>query len=188
MMNTATVVVLSVCLVIIVLALFQKNSNFLDIRGVFKEHLLVLTKSPLQFCAIIIVPMIISIIGAIYHPLSEGIVDNLNIVLSILISMFFAVLSILVSLTRKKGEKGKPLTPEERNYNTLLDQTFNAVIFESALCILLLVISFMQLFFNYFGPGVLVTIVSVVVYYLAIVIVLNIFVVIKRIRALFDNR
>lgn len=188
MMNIATVVVLSVCLVIIMLALFQKNSNFLNIRGVFKEHLLVLIKSPLQFCAIIIVPMIISIIGAIYHPLSEGIVDNLNIVLSILISMFFAVLSILVSLTRKKEEEGKPLTPEEKNYNTLLDQTFNAVIFESALCILLLVISFMQLFFNYFEPGMLVTIVSVVVYYLAIVIVLNIFVVIKRIRALFDHR
>ena len=186
-MDILAIVVLSICLTVVFIALFQKNSNFLDIRSVFTEHISMLKKSPLQFSAIIVVPLIIALIGALYHPLTKDVVNNLNIVLSILISMFFAVLSILVSLTRKKESKDRPLTPEEKNYNTLLDETFNAVVFESTLCILLLVISFVQLFFDNFKTCLLLTIISTVVYYLSVVIVLNIFVVIKRIRALFEE-
>lgn len=186
-MNKLAIVVLSGCVAVILMALFQKNSNFLDIHSIFVDHISVLKRSPLQFCAIMVIPLVIALIGAIYHPLTIDIINNLNIVLSILISMFFAVLSILVSLTRKKGSEDRQLTPEERNYNTLLDETFNSVVFECTLCILLLVISFVQLFFDMFVPSLLLTIASTVVYYLSVVIALNIFVVIKRIKVLFEE-
>lgn len=187
-MGIPSIAILSISLLIILIALLQKNSNFLDIRGVFKEHLVILAKNPLQFIAVIICPASIAIVVAIHQPLTEGIVNNLNIVLSILISMFFAVLSILVSFTYKKADTNQPLTPQQQNYNALLRQTFNTVIFESTLCVLLLAISFIALFIDSFSASIPLIITSAIVYYVSLVIALNILMVIKRIKVLFEHR
>lgn len=81
-------------------------------------------------------------------------------------------------MTVKKAEK----------YNLLLKETFNAVIFECILCILVLAASFTLLFINDFSVSRQLTLVSGIVYYLTLVIVFNIFVIIKRIKVLFDHR
>lgn len=70
-------------------ALLQNNSNFLDVRKIITQHLSVFSKSPLQIIAIFIAPFLIAIAAVEDHPLTEAIVNNLNIILSILISMFF---------------------------------------------------------------------------------------------------
>ena len=56
------------------------------------------------------------------------------------------------------------------------------------LCLLLLLISFIVLFIGVFEKTVILKIVSGIIYYLTIVVILNILVIIKRIKVLFDNK
>lgn len=181
-----------VSIILIIVSLLQKNSNFLDVRKIIITHLQVFSGSPLQCFVIFGVPFLIAIAALNEQLLSKEIIDTLNIVLSIFISMFFSMLSILSALNRKsisEKEKNDEIAINRTNeYNLLLKETFNAIIFECILCILVLVISFALLFFNNFSASRRLSLISGLVYYLSLVIVLNIFVIIKRIKVLFDYR
>lgn len=175
---------------LILITFLQNNSNFLDVRSIILTHFKVFAGSPLQCAVIFGVPLLITVAALKKQVLSKDIVDTLNIVLSILISMFFAMLSILSALNYKsinEKEKNDAIAKNEvEQYNLLLKETFNAVMFECILCILVLAASFTVLFFNDFSTSWQLTLVSGVVYYLSLVIVFNIFVIIKRIKVLFD--
>lgn len=185
-------ILLYISLGLICCALLQKNSNFLDIRKVFADHFAIFDNSPLQKIVIFIVPFLLSISAISTQLLTKDIVNNLNIVLSILISMFFAILSILSSFTYKstdpKTVTDVSLRKKAEKYNKLLKQTFNAVIFESVLSIVVLILSFAQLFSNDFSETWKLKVISLIVYYLALVIVFNILVVIKRMKSLFETK
>ena len=185
-------ILLYMSLGLICCALLQKNSNFMDIRKVFADHFAIFDNSPLQKFVIFIVPFLLSISAISTQLLTKDIVNNLNIVLSILISMFFAILSILSSFTYKstdpKTVTDVSLRKKAEKYNKLLKQTFNAVIFESVLSIVVLILSFAQLFSNDFSETWKLKVISLIVYYLALVIVFNILVVIKRMKSLFETK
>lgn len=179
-------------IILILVALLQKNSNFLDVRKIICQHLSIFSKSPLQIVAIFGAPLLIAIAAAATHPLTAEIVNNLNVVLSILISMFFAMLSILASLNFKSTDQKTvhdiTLVRAADKYNKVLKQTNNAILFESILAILLLIVSFSQLFIGSFDPTLKLKIISAFVYYLTLVLMLNIFVVIKRTKELLDSK
>ena len=185
-------VLICISIILIVIALLQKNSNFLDVRTIFLAHFKVFSSSPLQCIVIFVSPLLLAIAAMNKQVLSKDIVDTLNIVLSILISMFFAMLSILSALNHKSVSANQKndatATDKTEKYNQLLKETFNAVMFECILCILVLAASFTLLFLNDFSDSWQLTVVSAVVYYLSLVIVFNIFVIIKRIKVLFDHR
>lgn len=178
--------------ILILLTLIQKNSNFLDVRSIISTHLKVFSNSPFQCFVIFVVPLLLAVAAAIKKVLSEDIINTLNIVLTIFISMFFTMLSILSTLNSKKLSKQQSADPTAKEkaerYNSLLEETFNSVMFECLLCILVLVILFMLLFFNDFSESWKISLISGAVYYLSILVVFNIFVIIKRIKVLFDQR
>lgn len=154
-----------------------KSSNFVDIRFIVRRHFSIFRKNKLQFFSIYIIPVIFSITIGKNYVVNDGILDNLNIILSILISMFFAVLSILcsVDLGTKKDE-----------YKQLVRETFESTIFEIVLCLLLLFVSFIVLFIGKYDVNVILQVVSSVIYYLTFIVILNILVIIKRIQVIFD--
>ena len=159
---------------VLLLSLLPKNSNFLDVRSIFAQHFNVFRGNWLQFFGIFIVPILFSI-----RCVDKEILNNLNIVLSILIAMFFSVLSILSAIDGQiRRDK----------YQQLLTETFTTTIFEIILCLLLLLISFIVLFIGVFEKTVILKIISGIIYYLTIVTILNILVIIKRIKVLFDNK
>lgn len=185
-------VLLWISVILVVLALLQKNSNFLDVRSIITTHFKVFSGSPLQCVVIFGVPLFLAIAALHMQPLSKDMVDTLNIVLSILISMFFAMLSILSALNNKtipEEEKNDVTAIHRMNeYNLLLKETFNAIMFECILCILVLAATVTLLFINKFSASWQLSLVSGIVYYLSLVIVFNILVIIKRIKVLFDYR
>ncbi len=164
---------------VLLLSLLPKNSNFLDIRSIFAQHFKVFKGNWLQFVSIFIVPILFSIGIVQVRCVDKEILNNLNIVLSILIAMFFSILSILSAFDgRTRGNK----------YQQLLIETFTTTIFEVIICLLLLLISFIVLFIGTFEETAILKIVSWIIYYLTIVAILNILVIIKRIKVLFDNK
>ena len=179
-MNIISTILFVIGIVILIFSLSLKMSNFLDVRKIFWEHFSVFKGNTLQLISIFIVPFLFSVGIVRIRCVDREILNNLNIVLSILIAMFFSTLSILCAFDDKNN---KNLT-----YRQLLKETFNATIFEAMICLLLLFISFITLFIGEFEQSLYLQIISGSIYYLAIVAVLNILVIIKRLKVLFDNK
>ncbi len=89
------------------------------------------------------------------------------------------MLSILCAFDKGKGNTV---------YQQLLKETFNTTVFEIILCLILLFISFVILFIGNYDESIVLKCVSGIIYYLTIIAILNILVVIKRIKVLFDNQ
>lgn len=163
-MNT---ILVCVSVILIIVALLQKNSNFMDVRTIISMYFKVFSACPLQCVVIFGVPLLITIAALNKQVLSTNIVDTLNIVLSILISMFFAMLSILSALNprsiREEQKNDSLAISKADEYNLLLKETFNAVMFECILCILVLATSVTLLFINDFSGSWQLTLVSGVI-------------------------
>ena len=156
-----------------------KLGNFVDIRSIIKEHLSFFKNNILQFISIYMVPIILSIYIGTIHTINKDLLNTLIIILSILISMFFAILNILCSIDSKN---------KNGIYKQLLNETYTSTIFEIIICIFLLFISFAALFMGKGFNELVDTIVSDIIYYLTFVLILNIFVIIKRIEVIFQSR
>lgn len=111
-----------------------------------------------------------------------NILINLVIVPLILVYLCLLTLGAVCSVSKEL---------KNENYKRLLKETFNTTIFELMLCLLLFFISFIALVvlavLKNLEPVAL-KIVSGVIYYLTMITILNVLVVIKRIKVIFDNR
>lgn len=163
--------------IVLIFTILQKNSNFLDVRSIFREHIRIFNGNTLQLLSIFIVPLVYSIAIVRIKLIDEIIINNLNIVLSIIIAMLFSITSILSAFNN---------TVSNEKYKTLLRQTFNTAIFEVILCLFTLLISFIVLFIGKTDGNVIHHIISITLYYMPMVILLNILILLKRIKILFD--
>ena len=166
-------------ILLLLLCFSTKISNFLDIRKMFIQHFDIFKGNWIQFIGIFVSPFFLSIAIVGVKCVDAAIINNLNIVLSILIAMFFSVLSILCTFFDGKSKTVK--------YKNLMKETFNSTIFEIIICLFILLVSFITLFRNDFTDNNMLKIVSGIIYYFSIVAVLNILVIIKRVKALFDH-
>lgn len=178
-MSTLSIILFAISSAILLFSLMCKNSNFLDIRQIFLQHFRIFKGNPLQLISLFFVPVLMAVGIVEVKCIDKNILSNLNIILSILTAMFFSVLSILCAFDK---EKGKTV------YQQLLKETFNTTVFEIILCLILLFLSFVILFIDNYDESIVLKCVSGIIYYLTIITILNILVVIKRIKVLFDNQ
>lgn len=132
-MNSISIILFVVGTVILVVSFSLKMSNFLDVCSIVFEHFSVFKGNPLQLVSIFIVPILFSVGILKVRCVESGILNNLNIVLSILIAMFFSALSILCAFADKDNKNSR--------YKQLFKETFNATIFEAIICLLLFFLS-----------------------------------------------
>lgn len=162
--------------IILVFGATRKNNNFFDSRAVFSQYFSLFKDCKHQLIIYFGVPLLIAIGATKTSFLTAEIIGNIIIVLSIFLSMFFAMLSILVCFTGKKS-----------SYVKLLRETFNTIVFECVVSIMALLILIIIQFVGDYAQNALMFICSLVAYYLIVVVVLNIFIVIKRLKVLFDD-
>lgn len=167
----------SLSFVILIISLFRKNNNFFDIRGIFLRHFKIFSNAKLWIFIFFGIPFLLSIAILQIKLIDKDIINNINIVLSIFISMFFAILGIIVSFQKKKSA----VDP----FNILLEETFSTILFEIIVCIFILILSFIHLFLNNFTPSASLTFNSFIIYYLLLVVLLNILILLKRIHTLY---
>ncbi|MBQ3307035.1 MAG: hypothetical protein IJG68_02455 [Bacilli bacterium] len=179
MMNNILLVLVVLGLLFMLFSFSVKLGNFVDIRDIIKKHLSFFKSNKLQFISIYIVTIVFSLYIGTIHTINKELLDNMIIILSILISMFFAVLSILCSIDSKN---------KNDIYKQLLNETYTSTVFEIIICIVLLLISFAALFMGKGFNTIIDIIASDIIYYLTFVLILNIFVIIKRIEAIFQYR
>ena len=159
--------------IILLINALQKNNNFFNVRSIFRDQFALFKDSPSQYIVFYLVPLLLAIGSTILKRVDNTILDNFNIVLSIIISMLFAFISILTSKD-KLSSKGEAVRNE----------TINTALFEVVLCVISLLLSNIYLFGGIFDVPISSEIVSTVLYFLMFTILLQLFVILKRIKAL----
>ena len=98
-MKTIASILIALSVGILIVALVQKNSNYMSVSSVMKKHVSLFSKAPVQLCAIFIVPGLLAIAAVLSNAVSDTLMENLLVAVSIFFSVFFAVMSILCSMS-----------------------------------------------------------------------------------------
>lgn len=165
-------------LLIMIVSAFRKYNNYLDVRKIIKEQYNILKNNKSILIIIYILPIIIAIGIARIKTIDIEIINNVNVVLSILIAMFFSVMSIIINF-----ENGKSVS-----YKKTLKETNNTIMFEILLSVFLLICTFIYMFIEKIENVIILFFISFVIYYLSIVVLINIFMIMKRMHILYDKK
>ena len=74
------------------------------------------------------------------------------------------------------------------NYKKTINETNNTIMFEILLCVFILICTFIYMFIEKIENTIILGIVSFTIYYLSIVVLINIFIVMKRMHILYENK
>ena len=165
-------------LLIMIVSAFRKYNNYLDVRKIIKEQYNILKNNKSILIIIYILPIIIAIGIARIKTIDIEIINNVNVVLSILIAMFFSVMSIIINFENGKSE----------SYKKTLKETNNTIMFEILLSVFLLICTFIYMFIEKIENVIILFFISFVIYYLSIVVLINIFMIMKRMHILYDKK
>ena len=163
---------------ILIMYILISNSNFLDIRKVFKDYLSIFKDAKKHLFVFWGVPILLAIAVVQVTDVAGKSADSIIVFLSILISAFFATLSILIS---KQTDQSSEL------YKQVLKETASLVLLEIVLCIVALIISMMLAIINVEIPHLFLIILNFFDYYLMFVMMINLLILIKRMKSLIDN-
>lgn len=187
-MKTIASILIALSIGILIVALVQKNSNYMSVGTVIKKHIKLFSHAPIQICAIFFVPGLLAIAAVLSNAVSDALMENLLVAVSIFFSVFFAVMSILCSMTTE-GAETQPTdqTKETDSARSLIRETFICAMFESvvSVAVLIFLICYQLLSLsNRWGKAIFQT----VILYLVFLVITNMFVILKRLEKLFSEK
>ena len=178
MYTKIAVICLVICSILIIVYVIKKHNNVINSRDILRQHFELIKTDRFTFCVFFIVPIIMGAACAVIRLVSNEILSIINIVLPIYIGLQFSVAGILCDM--KKGND---------KYEKIKESAFNEILFESILSILSLVISFIITFIGIERIiEMVLLIMSGLLYILVLSTILNTFIVLKRLKFLFDER
>lgn len=172
--------------IIVIIYMFQKNNNFIDIKRMVSNHFKIFNKSVWQILFFTIIPILFSIGFLIEQRLNDTILNCLSVIFSILVAMFFSILAVLLSIQSNFNQKN---TQKNMYNNTLLviEQCTDTVIYEILLSIVILFLLFLFVVFEKSMATWVKYVSTFFVYTFSNSVILNIFILIKRLKSIFDK-
>lgn len=165
--------------VLLSMGLLKKRNSFLNLNDVLKKHLSLFKECKSQYLTFYIYPLILSVGIALISQLDANTYQNLIVVVSIFMSMLFAMMSILTTKEWKTDSKDK----NERIKN-VVDETVNAIIFDTILFILEILICLILIAIDTIMNELATQIMSGVVVYIFSVCILTMLLIVKRVSKL----
>lgn len=122
------------------------------------------------------VPLLLAVSLVQIRNIDESVINILTIIVSILTSMFFTLLTLILDMRKR--------VVTDQNYNAgdaalskkLLKETYYALMFEVLVSVIILLLCFVELFAKQYY-----CILGMILYYLTFVLVTNLFMILKRI-------
>ena len=177
-MPIISIFLFAISALLLLIYLLRTGNNVLDIRNIISQHFDIIKIDIFTLIVFIVVPITISIGCMLVKTIDEKILDTINIALPIYIGLQFSVIGVICSLNNGNAD-----------YEKIKEQTFNEVMFESIISIITLIISIVLTCVDITTIGQTVSyIISFSVYYLLFNVILNTFIVFKRLKFLFDER
>ena len=179
----------AVSVILICGSLLRKNESYFNLRSVIQRHFGLFKNCKSQYIVFYGFPLLLSVGLAMLYETNNSFFSELNVILSILISILFAILSILCGYDYSSVADER----QKKNAKTVLRDTVNAIVFTAALSVFLLlyglVFSVVSMdSFNewFFDATIAKRIVSGISYYIFTVILLNLLLIIKHMSKLIE--
>lgn len=180
--------IIYISLIILVLYALKRHNNFIDCRLIIKNHFSIFKVDQNengkrlylkgQIFLFFILPLFLSISVTIISRINDTIINVITVIMTIITSMLFTVLSMFISIGRKDSIN---------NFNVVLRETYYSIAFEILLSIFILVLCLTYLFISEIKNYLMIEIFSTVIYYFCFTIILNLFIVLKRINVILKN-
>ena len=167
-------VLLPIGLLLIIIYSFQRVNNFIKIRGIMKEHVKIFGGSKLQILFFFGVPVLFATSFVQLSDFNQDAFNTLYVVITILITMFFSILTVLA------GYKNE----EDEQYEIVLKETRSSILFELIVSIYITIYAFVFQMVIDVIDLVVKSILSWILYHMIFFLLLNMFIVIKRYKIL----
>jgi hypothetical protein len=191
-------ILIVISITVFLVSIFRKQGGFINLGESIKKHLLLFSSCKTQYLLFYFMPFLLSFGLALIFQVTVEFCENINVVISIILSMLFAICGIIgtkdyatIMLRQKKDTVDNVSTMSiEATYakvKTVAEETLNAIIFTTMLALILISVSLGSLLSNVFTfSSVVVFIDSVLIYYLLSVVLVTMMLIIKRMQRLFS--
>ncbi|MBO4972704.1 MAG: hypothetical protein J6D45_07800 [Clostridia bacterium] len=175
-------------------SIISKKPGFFNLKAVFVNHFKLFKHSFKHSFLFYGVPLIFASGIALVYQADKEFYSNLSVIISILLSMLFAILSILTSKNydfnckKEDGTENVEKKKVVKNMQAVMSETTTAIVFDVMLSIFLVLYALVMPIVEEIGINVLgvnITL-SIVSYYLITVILLNLLLIIKRMTKLIN--
>lgn len=166
------------------LFLFRKNESFFNLRDVIKDHLGLFRNSKSQYVIFYISPLLFAVGLSMIYEAGETFYTNLSVIVSVLLSMLLAILSILTGKDYSSIEDDN----QRKNIKRVTQETITAIVFDSMLCIFLLLYGLVMIVIDgvTFDAEVVKRIFAGIAYYSFAVMLLNLLLIVKRMSRIIE--
>ena len=128
-----------VAIIPIIISIFSERRNFFNIKSIIKDHLKMFENCKSQYLIFYGSPFILSVGLAFIYDAQDDFYDNLSVIISIILSMLFAVLAILTSFDYSNSLNSNDNTANSSNIIKVVNETTSSIIFETIICVFLLI-------------------------------------------------
>lgn len=161
--------------------------TYINCFDIIKQHILCFKKNDGKISKVTVaiyfgVPILLAIAVSKIKIIDDDAINIITIIVSILTSMFFTLLTLTIDL-REKVKGNSQYTASEASISAqLLKETYYSVMFEILISVLILIMCFVNIFTNNFTIAG-----SFIIYLLVFTLLTNLFMILKRIFKVIDR-
>lgn len=177
------------CFLVLFISKVIFKSNYFNITNIIVNHVDAFRNekdnkfNKPQFVIAFIVPVFFAGAFAKIRIVDEDTINILTLIISVLTSMFFTLLAIVIDIkARWKENKGNKSSSEMSVIGRILQTVYYAVMFEILLSIILLILCFVAVFTAKFS-----FLQSILIYWFSNMLIMNLSMVLKRIFIVIDR-
>ena len=147
MYNTIGYILIIIAIIPILFSFHNEHRSFFNIKTVIKDHLKIFKDCKSQYFIFYGSPLLLSVGLALIYDAQDNFYDNLSVIISIILSMLFAVLAILSNYDYSEKKDDDSETAEENHNRTttnekvlkIVNETTDSIMFETMICVFLLI-------------------------------------------------
>ena len=183
------IVLVVISLMMIFISLIRKNESFFNITEVIKNHFHLFKKCKYQYVVFYLLPLIFAVGLALIYEAGEAFYTELSVIIGILLSMLFAILSILSTHDFESVHDDE----QRKKVKNVVLQTSNAIVFNSILCLFIMIYGLFNIVLDGvtfgelpFDTTIIKIILSCIAYYVFAVILLTLLLIVKQMSRIIE--
>lgn len=182
------IVIWFIVIIICILSKFGIGLDYLSVTDIIKNHINCFRKKASQKLMIIpiidylVVPFLLGASAAQIKIIDADIINVITIIVSILTSMLFTLLALIIDMKAKIKTNDNYFSTEAKVSEQSLIETYYTVMFEILVSVVLLVLCLFNVFTQICG-----FIQSIIIYSLTFLLIINLLMIIKRIFRIIDT-
>lgn len=173
--------------VLLLIGRYIFNLKYINCFDIIKKHIQCFRKKNGNISKMAILlyfgtPLLLAVAVEQIRVIDDSAINIITVIVSILTSMFFTLLTLILDMREKVKNSTKYDASKAAISSKILKETYYSIMFEILVSIVILILCFIELFSKTFS-----ILESFVIYYLTFVMLVNLFMILKRIFRVIDE-